>query len=83
MKLQANKNKMMKVFKLWIEEDGLTTFETLHSTREKAYNAVNDLVEAISYEGMRLVLTQNESNLFTFYDKKAKLGIYAKEISID
>ena len=74
----------MKLFKLWIEQDGLTCYEhkQLFVTRDEAYKACNKLIEIVGYENMKLVLTQFEDNLFTFYDKNAKFGVYSKSIYV-
>ena len=70
----------MKIFKLWVEEDGLVIIENRYfSTFDKAYEGLNNLIETIAWEGMGLKLTQYvENNLVTFYDKEAKIGVYIK-----
>ena len=70
----------MEVFKLWVEEDGLVIIENRYfSTFDKAYEGLNSLIETIAWGGMGLKLTQYiENNLVTFYDEKAKIGVYIK-----
>ncbi len=75
----------MKIFKLWVEEDGLVIIENRYfSTFDKAYEGLNNLIEIIAWEGMGLKLTQYvENNLVTFYDENAKIGVYIKRENIN
>jgi hypothetical protein len=75
----------MKVFKLWVEEDSLVVIENRYfSTFDKAYEDLNSLIDTIAWEGMNLKLIQYiENNLVTFYDEKAKIGVYIKRENIN
>jgi hypothetical protein len=75
----------MEVFKLWVEEDGLVIIENRYfSTFDKALKGQNKLINTISWEGMSLKLTQYiENNLVTYYDEKAKIGVYIKRENVN
>jgi hypothetical protein len=75
----------MEVFKLWVEEDSLVVIENRYfSTFDKAYEDLNSLIDVIAWRGMSLKLTQYiENNLVTFYDEKAKIGVYIKRENIN